>query len=201
MKFRSLLMNKKEGVYGFTLVELLIVLVIVGIFALIAMPQYQKTTESSYADQAVSVLQIIGTTNRLYYLDKGSYAAGYLNSCPAGVLCGSGSPSACDLMNCQYMAMQNFSQGQYNFCATNGIISGIDPCGLASSAGNFVACAIRRNCTNTSPCGSGGGSDPNSDVTTRCTTNSSYKTWGYTVDVNGTVRAWGTPTAAPAPPS
>src|ERR1700733_11120022 len=112
-------MFKKNPLNGVTLVELLVVVLIIGIITLLGVPQYQKSVENSDADQAIATLQIIGPTNRLYNLDQGSYTAGYINSCqPAACPLPSTTASVlankCNLINCQYMAQQNFGSAQYD---------------------------------------------------------------------------------------
>jgi len=55
-------MNKKKG---FTLVELLIVVMIIGILAVIALPNYQKSIERAYTAEAKQVLSDIYNAKRL----------------------------------------------------------------------------------------------------------------------------------------
>lgn len=186
---------------GFTMIELLVVLLIIAVVALMAMPQFQKSAESTRADEAVSNVQILGTTNRIYFLDKAVYAGcqpgvgscsnyspGPLNSCQmrgpcnCNALMGSGNNCGdpCTLMFCGYMASQDFSQAPYLYFASDGSVNQADPCGLSASGapnGFYVACAKRN--LNTGP----------------------YAGWGYTVDVNGTIQAWPTTNGPPpAPP-
>ncbi|MEM4368678.1 MAG: prepilin-type N-terminal cleavage/methylation domain-containing protein, partial [Candidatus Anstonellales archaeon] len=67
---------------GFTLMELLIVIMIVGILATIAMPLYKKTVESSKATNALSIANMIANANRMYQLDNNAYVSGVIdNSC------------------------------------------------------------------------------------------------------------------------
>ena len=62
--------NKK----GFTLVELLVVVLIVGILAAVALPQYQKTMERSRAAEALTLLKSVNDAYQLHHLATGSYA-------------------------------------------------------------------------------------------------------------------------------
>lgn len=52
---------------GFTLMELLTAVAIVGITAAFAVPQYQKTMERSYYRAAQDILQAIWTGERVYF--------------------------------------------------------------------------------------------------------------------------------------
>jgi prepilin-type N-terminal cleavage/methylation domain-containing protein len=58
---------------GFTLVELLIVVIIVGILAAVAIPIYSGTTDRSKATEAVAALGTIRSAMRNYYAEHGTY--------------------------------------------------------------------------------------------------------------------------------
>lgn len=64
-------MNKK----GFTLLELLVVVLIIGILAGIALPQYKKVVEKSKMAEAVSTVKVISDAQQRYYLVHGNYAS------------------------------------------------------------------------------------------------------------------------------
>ncbi len=63
--------NIKKGVPftagGFTLIEVMVVMVILGIMAAVAIPRYQATREKAYDREALSVLRLIRAANRQYY--------------------------------------------------------------------------------------------------------------------------------------
>jgi prepilin-type N-terminal cleavage/methylation domain-containing protein len=59
---------------GFTLVELLVVVLIIGILSSIALPQYQKAVERGKMTEAVVVLRAIANANQLFRMQNGRYA-------------------------------------------------------------------------------------------------------------------------------
>ena len=73
---------------GFTLVELMIVVIIVGILAAVAIPMYQGATERAKASEAVAALGTIRGAMRVYYAEHGTYVnAAFIAG--AGVTAGS----------------------------------------------------------------------------------------------------------------
>lgn len=62
-----------KGKFGFTLIELIIVIVIIGILAAIAAPMMSGNVNKAKKSEAVSVLGAIRTAERLYYVDHNEY--------------------------------------------------------------------------------------------------------------------------------
>jgi len=67
-------MNKiKNHSKGFTLLELLVVVLIIGVLAAIALPQYKKAVDRSRFVQLVTYNNAIVKAQRIYYLTNGQY--------------------------------------------------------------------------------------------------------------------------------
>lgn len=58
---------------GFTLVELLIVVIIIGILASIGVPQYMKTIEKARGGEAWAGIQQVQSGEKIYYAENGFY--------------------------------------------------------------------------------------------------------------------------------
>jgi type IV pilus assembly protein PilE len=187
---------------GYTLMELVIAILIIGILASFAVPQYLKTIESGKYDDAVGLVNQIGMTNRMFALDhNGFFATGQFTTSNCG--CTAGPPSTCQtilatyggtaansytptmdvanpcvLVCCNYLGDQNWPTKAYNFyaCSETGAAPG--PC---SGNTNPVAGASRTT--------TGTGS----------TNINPYKTWGVWMNNAGTIANVSTATSPPNP--
>ncbi|MFT5206650.1 MAG: type IV pilus assembly protein PilE [Candidatus Omnitrophota bacterium] len=66
--------SNQNNIQGFTIMELLIAIVIMGVLAGIAVPGYQKSVEKSRSTEATVGLKVIHTAEKIYRLDTGAYA-------------------------------------------------------------------------------------------------------------------------------
>lgn len=60
---------------GFTLIELIIVVIIIGVLAAIAAPMMMSNVNRAKASEAVAALGAIRTAERLYYAENNHYVA------------------------------------------------------------------------------------------------------------------------------
>ena len=67
--------NKK----GFTLMELLIVVVIIGLLSSIAIPMYKKAVEKSRASEALTTMSAVTKSEHDWYLVKNNYTTDFAN--------------------------------------------------------------------------------------------------------------------------
>jgi len=73
MKRASIVVLSRAGREGFTLIEILLVVVIIGILAAVAVPWLGGRVKQSQVAAAKASIEAIGTAIRLYELDNGDY--------------------------------------------------------------------------------------------------------------------------------
>ncbi len=124
-------MNKNRA--GFTLIEMVVVVLIMGILASIGVPYYYKTVETSKATDSVAIGHMLGNAYRMFQLDNpGASLNGQVtNGCNSGA-CSTGDTSACRLVRCNYVARQDWGASAYNFYV-----------GAGSCGGGNVSCTRR----------------------------------------------------------
>ncbi|MHB2025274.1 MAG: prepilin-type N-terminal cleavage/methylation domain-containing protein [Elusimicrobiota bacterium] len=169
---------------GFTLVELMVVVIIIGIIASFAIPYYIKAEEMSKANDGSATAGMVATANRMYAVDhQGNYLSGQLtdalcngNACLAN--CGS-CGNACDLIGCGYLSAEDWDSKPYEVQAVANSGCSLAGMGACSGSANYAACVTRRT-----------GGSPGTNM-------SPYNQWGYAVDLNDVVNVCG---GAPQPP-
>ena len=65
------IINKKKA--GFTIIEVLIAVLIIGVLAAVAIPGYQKSMEKSRAIEAIRALSDISKAQHDYYMANNTY--------------------------------------------------------------------------------------------------------------------------------
>jgi prepilin-type N-terminal cleavage/methylation domain-containing protein len=71
---------------GFTLVELVVVLTIIGVMVAMAVPRFGRAVEQSRADFAAANLRAIWAAERLYWLENHAYTDKLTNESPKGLV-------------------------------------------------------------------------------------------------------------------
>ncbi len=184
--------------HGFTLIELMVVVLIIGILAAFAIPQYLRSVETAKADDAVALMNMVATTNRMYALDHSTpgFLSGIIdNSCNSGAACvGGAGATVCDLVYCKYLASQDFNSKTYIAAADTPAANTV--CSVTTSfpgttCANCVACVARKTASNDgvltgAPAGS----------VTGVGSYGPYTGWGYGVTTAGSISSvGGAPTA------
>jgi prepilin-type N-terminal cleavage/methylation domain-containing protein len=98
-------MNNKKG---FTLIELIVVIAILGILAAIAIPRLGGFTETAEIKADISNAKLLDSAVQIYYADNGSF--------PAGTMAGA-NPTAAEVT-----ALEGVLQGE-NYLPTNSDIT------------------------------------------------------------------------------
>jgi len=139
---------------GFTLIELMVVVLIMGILASMSIPYYYKTVETSKATDSVSLGHLLGNANRMYKLDNpGAPISGRVSNSCNSQTCTSAT-GACRLIACTYVAQQDWDAASYDYYVCDGSSGG--PC-----------------------CGSAGGERGVSCTQRKAGASSPYSSWGY----------------------
>lgn len=66
---------KQDRRFGFTLLELLVVVIIVGILASVAIPQFSRMTNKSRRAEARNILAAMMTAELVYYQEQNSFTS------------------------------------------------------------------------------------------------------------------------------
>jgi prepilin-type N-terminal cleavage/methylation domain-containing protein len=131
---------------GFTLIELMVVVLIMGILASMSIPYYYKTVETSKATDSISLGHLLGNANRMYALDNpGTAISGRIsNSCNSATC--TGATGACRLVACSYVAQQDWDAASYDYYVCDGASGG--PCCGSSGGERGVSCTQRKSGAN-----------------------------------------------------
>ncbi len=73
LEIPKLLKSYAKFLTGFTLIEMLIVIIIIGILAALALPQFGKTKEHALGKEAISNLKLIAAAEKIYRMEANAY--------------------------------------------------------------------------------------------------------------------------------
>jgi prepilin-type N-terminal cleavage/methylation domain-containing protein len=68
-------MGRKKNRKGFTLIELMVVVIIVGILAAVAIPIYRANIRKAAASEGAALLGAVLTSQKVYYAEYSTYAS------------------------------------------------------------------------------------------------------------------------------
>ncbi len=117
---------------GFTLIELMIVIAIIGILAAVAIPSYQNYTKRAKASEAKIMLDAIRTTQETYFAENNLYTTN---------LTSLGNPTA----NASYYAYSSAGTSVFTATATpsaTGTAAGLTGVWTLSNAGVLGGSAV-----------------------------------------------------------
>lgn len=118
----------KKDRKGFTLIELVVVTVIMGILASLSIPYYLKTVETAKAGDAVAIGHMLANSYSMYLVDNPAapLSGSLSNVCnnAASVTCANTfAPSPCRLVACNYVARQDWDASAYTYSVGGGFLA------------------------------------------------------------------------------
>ena len=114
---------------GFTLIELVVVVMILSILVGIGIPQYQRVVENSRADDATAMVNMVAQANKMYDLNNpGSWGT-------SGNAVDNNNP----LVVANYLGQQNWGSQCYSYYVCNPSNGGGGGC----CGGGLTGCATR----------------------------------------------------------
>jgi len=133
---------------GFTLIELIVVVLVLGVLAAFAIPQYLRSMEDSYAVDAAKDISALSRANQMYAADhNNTYATGLMtNACNTAPCTNSG--AVCDLVACRYIAAQDWDSKPYSYSVAGPDVgsSGCPHGQPCCTTGNCAARNSNRSC-------------------------------------------------------
>jgi prepilin-type N-terminal cleavage/methylation domain-containing protein len=136
----SILMNKK----GFTLIEVIVIVMIIAVLATFAIPYVEKLQENSRADNALGVLHAIADGQRNAMIDSPNYISHGLfqNAHNDFTTCDINNIWPQKLLACGYVQKREWDSTYYAYRVCDNGIPASTCCSLNN---DYVACASRRN--------------------------------------------------------
>ncbi|OGS14148.1 MAG: hypothetical protein A2234_10680 [Elusimicrobia bacterium RIFOXYA2_FULL_58_8] len=116
---------------GFTLIELIVVVTIMGILAAVGIPKYNLTVESARAADAVGMVQIVANAQRTCVIDNPDNP--FTTACLIGAI-----SSSHVLVQSKYLVDNDWNRMNYAYYTCDGAGGGGGCCG-----DNAIACGQR----------------------------------------------------------
>jgi type IV pilus assembly protein PilA len=107
---------KKNNENGFTIIELLIIVVVIGLLAAIAIPQFASYKQRSFDGRSQSDLRNAITVEEAYFVDNEAYTAAPSDLITLGFKASPGVNLAIALNGTGWSAYSVHNQGAYKYC-------------------------------------------------------------------------------------
>lgn len=104
---------------GFTLIELMITVAVVGILASIALPSYSKYVRRSARTEAISALNTLATDQERYKINNGRYAASLTDLNPQGFTVSGSGATAYIMIGGRYKVTMSATNSTFELIAFN----------------------------------------------------------------------------------